>query len=1029
MSAEDGIRKAKERYNYILSKKERKASRQSSDPAAGGSPSLNPSEEQVNELASDFPPVPPPPPSPLTGPLKTLLSRTFNVMASSQTNAGGQKTIRLPALVDFGRFLGLEWASDVTALKSELLTLGVANHSTHMEFKSVNKVDRGMFVAFVNGKVNGRSMEYGSLLEMVEGFLAYKTATETKRELLNSAVIITREQATLEKVDYLHLYHLGRCLRKGFTWDDCNVVKIKMLRADDDEKVREKVLLGCMASAVEDRTDEAVRSGVHDFMAVVEELEGGKGIVGQDAEILHSSDRTRRGHNDDEEREEATKEEPRAAQASDQSDISFVSVARSSASTSNLSSRIPKPSAKASHFVRAAFRAMPKTPTSSLEPKVVKHFGQYLGFDWALTYQDESNGYVLDGDLAGGEVTEQEFLTFCGRRIGGMEDRRLGQMGKGYLAAVRGSQFRRRIIDGALRVLLCSETGGVELEEMLHLAKCVTPRYTVEESQQAHGLVRGYDHNKNVRRSVFEGIFSSILLKYGVSDAAFTAAVERFVESVGLEKLGENARSSRKASIALLKMDIVGEGAPQPDEFRPETTDFSFVAPTEISSTFSQNAVANNTSIKGDIGGGGNGGNFLQDVSFISNLTAPAGNSFRSVTNEPVEENAIHDLHEFITKAKQAKESAHNMKIRDQRIKQGYLSTQDREELFGEERNFVLGGGEEAEVEKEELGWGKREKKKPYKRYATPDAAKPATFRKKFAATVVLGASRTFSNTLLNRTAATVIQAWARRWLAQSMYIFWVACCRVQRRWRGVQARMAVKVLKKFRRLGGAGGGSGKKGKKQRTKAQGDDSGAVSASDFNGISSPSANAGQNNLNELNNLLLSLALSQSQGATSNGSNNLQQQQLLSLLHSQQQQHQMVQQPMQQTVQQPLQPYPSPYPPPAPFYQPQQSSQDEVNLLRDELEKMERRMRQVEDDKEREMSELVKFKEAASAHLRAQNMTIKRLTAKRDVGTVAQPVHERIMDRVRKGASPPKQERRVARTKARSAPFNYSTQNHY
>jgi hypothetical protein len=365
--------------------------------------------------------------------------------------------------------LGLEWAGDVTKLKSELLTLGVASHASHLEFKSVNKVDHSMFVSFVNGKITQKSFEYRNLLSLIEGFIAYKTTSERKRELLNSAALITREQAPLSSVDYLHLYHLGHCLKKGFSWDDCNEIKMSLLRSDDDEKVREKVLLGFLSRLVEDYTDEAVANSVHDFMAVVEELEGSKGIVGQSAGILQSPLRQTAPPSP------AKEPEPLNVPATDApapaedipGDASFASFTNSIAhSTSSHSSRFPKPSAKTSHFVRAAFRAMPKSPMNSLAPKVVKHFGQYLGFDWALTYDDSSSAYILDGDNVGSELSEQNFLVFCGRRLGVLDDKKISQMGKGYLAAVRGSQYRRRIIDGALRVLMCSETGGVELEEV-----------------------------------------------------------------------------------------------------------------------------------------------------------------------------------------------------------------------------------------------------------------------------------------------------------------------------------------------------------------------------------------------------------------------------------------------------------------------------------------------------------------------------------------------------------------------------------
>jgi hypothetical protein len=512
------------------------------------------------------------------------------------------------------------------------------------------------------------------------------------------------------------------------------------------------------------------------------------------------------------------------------------------------------------------------------------------------------------------------------------------------------------------------------------------------------------------------------LLKNSVDDVGFTTAVEKFVESVGLDKLGENARSSRKASIALLKMDMSGDEAPRTDPFSPEKMEFSFVAPTDVSSSFSHHAVANNTTLREKRHTHGENHNLMQEASFISNLTVPRNNesSFQTITDEAVEENAIHDLQVFIAKAKQAKESAHNMKVRDQRIKQGYLSNQDREELLGETEHVVLIGGggavaamDEMETESEkEMAWGRRERKKPYRRYDAAEAEEEGFEEVESQvkeATLVAAASkkqakpRSFSNTIINRTAAKVIQGWVRKWLITA------------------------------RRKDAVG---------QEESVAGSTMEANNIGQFAAAPAPTP--------DLNNLLLS-ALTLSQTSNSNGSNDSNvQQQLLSLLLSQQQQRVQQQQQQQQPVpQQPsqpvqplvqqqnqaMQPYSTPYPPPVPYYQSPQPSQDELAQLREELSRsksmMENRIREVEREKEREMSELVRFKEAASAHLRAQNMTIKRLTARRDMGTVPVqlPVHESIMERVKKGGSGGKK-MAASKTSVRSSvPFNYSSPNHY
>ena len=108
--------------------------------------------------------------------------------------------------------------------------------------------------------------------------------------------------------------------------------------------------------------------------------------------------------------------------------------------------------------------------------------------------------------------------------------------------------------------------------------------------------------------------------------------------------------------------------------------------------------------------------------------------------------------------------------------------------------------------------------------------------------------------------------------------------------------------------------------------------------------------------------------------------------------------------------------------------------------DELEELRERLRQSKlfaDDLSRQNSDLLKFKEAASSHLRAQNLTIKRLTSKGGPVGVSPPpggggFSSRIMERLRdsevKRASELRSsKRRSPQSKARhgSPPFIYTS----
>ena len=99
------------------------------------------------------------------------------------------------------------------------------------------------------------------------------------------------------------------------------------------------------------------------------------------------------------------------------------------------------------------------------------------------------------------------------------------------------------------------------------------------------------------------------------------------------------------------------------------------------------------------------------------------------------------------------------------------------------------------------------------------------------------------------------------------------------------------------------------------------------------------------------------------------------------------------PQQQQMQQQMQPYQE---------VDRGAAEQEFERMKKDHEESKRqyelRMQEVLDEKEREVAELTNFKELASAHLRAQNLTIKRLSSSAPSSSAA----ESIMDRVRRNS---------------------------
>ena len=232
------------------------------------------------------------------------------------------------------------------------------------------------------------------------------------------------------------------------------------------------------------------------------------------------------------------------------------------------------------------------------------------------------------------------------------------------------------------------------------------------------------------------------------------------------------------------------------------------------------------------------------------------------------------------------------------------------------------------------------------------------------------------------------------------MYVFWRSVCRIQAWWRGTWARWGVKIGKPFG-IVGSGGGRGIRGGKVRTPVSAPSTNAPFARSVQGsditatprpeelISGASAAAGGDDLTKM---MFQLVL---------------QQQQLGQMWSQQQQLMQQQNPLSLgQEQQQLVPATSPSRAMVKNAS-KESDSSSIAQLREELDRsrqlMEERVSSLQAERDREVKELLQFKEMASAHLRAQNLTIKRLSHGRGVGggraETTSSAARAMMDRVR------------------------------
>jgi len=158
----------------------------------------------------------------------------------------------------------------------------------------------------------------------------------------------------------------------------------------------------------------------------------------------------------------------------------------------------PQASSKQVHLIRAVYRVFEKDELNGIHPKQLAHFGQFMMKDWVVT--TGGDGYIVDGDAmdGSGSISQHVFSRFCGRRLGHIDDSLVQSLGRGFLAANRGSAWRKKILNGIFRVL-CSSNGDTIMEsELLHFGKCLDKKFSVEDNEMCMERMAA-SRTKNVR--------------------------------------------------------------------------------------------------------------------------------------------------------------------------------------------------------------------------------------------------------------------------------------------------------------------------------------------------------------------------------------------------------------------------------------------------------------------------------------------------------------------------------------------------
>ncbi|GMH79644.1 hypothetical protein TL16_g08212 [Triparma laevis f. inornata] len=933
ISPERGIENAKKRYEKVLAKKN-KIEEVTVNASGEGYEDDNDEEEEEEEEEvratsniyrhSDVGVyVPSEGENKVEGVLGKFFKRVHSQISHKQ-NVGVNDKDSFVSLNDcniFLTFLGLK-KPQLSTLKSDLLSCGLKVSSSNLEFKSVKRIDSPMFVSYFLSKTAAFSND--DIFNLIEGYLSWVRLEERVKDAIsnNVSILLTNASNVIDGIDYLSLYQLGNAASANsslWSWDDCtNLVTL----ASRLERYNE-VLVGGIARVVggDNVIDRLVR-----WRVVVNESEEVRKGVGlnlggstSDANVGLST-----------------------PQAASTPTLNYGGKRNLFDSNNNDTTSIqqPKPTPKSAQLIRAAFRLMSNSTSSAL-PTAISLFGNFLGYSWVLSEEN----LTLDGDDVGERMSGQDVMNFAGRRLAvaraGKEEsgrvkeweKDLINLGKGYLAYMRGSDWRRTVLDGVFRPLDCE---GSAIDDLFSFGKCVDVRFGVEDCRRIWNKMADEDKTKDVKRAAFLGLFCYYLDKMGVDDGVFKFGIEKWIameEARAVQGEGGALTSSRMASVALLRMDMgmvaaVGDWpAPQP---QPQETNLRL----DLSASFNSHSQSQNQS---------------------------------RVDMSREEKRAIGDLHDFVEKAKQAKESARRMRVRDEHLKMGYMSQSDRISLL----QSSGGGGGIVQPPPPPPTTVVYQSRSPA--VLTPTTIRSRS-RKNTPSSLSTTGLRKWNNSLLHRSAATVIQKEVRRWIVQGMYVFWRSVCRVQRWWRGCWARWGIKVGRRFGIVGAVNGNgnSNMVASQQQHKQQQQQRVQQPQSQTNNIPEESG--------DMTKMMLQLLL--------------QQQQQLGQLWQQQQMGQQMIVPGVNTgaTSTTLTTQNTPQP-----------SGPTVSQLQSELEdskkQMSERVQALEAERDRELKTLLEFKEMASNHLRAQNLTIKRLSHGRGAKQKEESVAGGIMDRVR------------------------------
>ena len=839
--------------------------------------------------------------------LSTQLVEAFSLLTKNKKD---RKHINLKQLVEFGRFVGMAWDVDLTKLKALLFSSG---GNSHVEFNNICKVDLSMFVNFCSLKV-AAFLEHHHFLTLFSNWSTFWGGSDGFKETLVSLVKIVRRSTerreqdnhpqTLANIDYLQLFHLGRCMKPCFTWDECNEIKLMLGRCDDNAHCRERILLGVLSNLVEGNNDEIISNRARDFLSIVKEYEDRQLVVRPQKQPQTQSQQEQQHHPQPRANQPLPPPPTPKSPQPQQLPVEEITVTTKRRLVQNPPPPPPpKASSKCAHLIRAAFQVLQKDENAGIPPKLLSHFGQFMLKDWVVT-ANEKGEYTIDGDVVSNSLSEHVFNRFCGRRLSQMEDNIAGECGKAFLSASRSSNWKKKVLDGVLRILLSHSSGKIDTDDLFHFGKCMDVKFKFDDCRRCLTRLE-LCRTKNIRRSCFEGLFCQYCEAFGIDDGMLRWSVEKYIKSAESGNVLGGVGDNRTASFALLKMDLVQVGRGEND------IDIDIVVEREEEGGF-EDLKLTSPSI-GNISGLENFSCFNNRSSNLANIVETT-NNVSTINDKEKSDTEDSDLLSFIDRAKRARQSAQKMRVRDENLKKKHFSQGGSEERSA---NTVSG-----RVKLRENMYRFTPTKSNIAKKATERIANKQTKLHIFS-----------PSSCTHRTAAIVIQAAVRRWT-----------CMVE-----------FEVMKQ-ENVGGRGGYCKESGRGVLEGKVSPNFAPLSPPPVPEPLAPAIKHANVNINEHNNvtteMLLAFALNQLQIRNQHQDQN----------QDQNKNQQMVINSKRNQNHRPFD---------HEFQQLQERSEQQ------ELETFEQ-LKEAKINAERICSELQQFKNQASAHLRAQNLTIKKLS---------------------------------------------------